>query len=305
MPLSPRDIDYFLEVSRCGQLAVAAGNLAVTPAALSKAIRRLESELGLPLFERSGQGMSPTPFGRSFVERAQRLKHEHDEALRHAGEVRAGRAGLLRLGATIAALETVVSQALAELQPRRPGLHAAVTVGTSDELLERTRQGRVDAAIIPVYDAPAPGLDAEWLGSDALVPAVREGHPLLRQRALKLQRLSACGWVLPQIPSAARAQFDAAFQAAGLTPPTACVEVDYNSSWSLSLVAQTDLLSLVPKAILARPGNPGVRELQVDGLSLERRIMLFTRPDSPRSPLMQDFVLALKQRAGRGRRGAR
>lgn len=305
MPLAPRDIDYFLEVARCGQLAAAALALSVTPAALSKAIRRLELELGLPLFERSGQGMTPTPFGHAFVDRAQRLKHEHDEALRLAGDVRAGRAGLLRIGSTVAVLETLVSQALADLQPRRPGMRAAITVAASDDVLERTRQGRVDAAIIPVYGALAPGLHDEWLGSDALVTTVRDGHPLLRQRHLRLDRLTTCQWVLPQKSSAARAQFDAVFHTAGLPPPQASVEVDYNSSWSLSLVAQTDLLSLVPKAILQRPGTAGVRELHVEGLALERRIVLFTRPDTPRSPLMQDFVMALKQRTHRARRSAR
>ena len=56
MPLASRDIDYFLEVARRGQLAAAATGLDVTPAALSKAVRRLEEEMGLRLFERSGQG---------------------------------------------------------------------------------------------------------------------------------------------------------------------------------------------------------------------------------------------------------
>jgi DNA-binding transcriptional LysR family regulator len=296
MPLAPRDIDYFLEIARSSQLAGAAGHLDVTPAALSKAIRRLETELGLRLFERSGQGMSLTPFGASFRERAMRLKAEHDEALRHAGEVRAGRAGLLRIGATIAVLETVISPALAHLQPRRPGLHAALTVGASDEVLEQTRQGRLDAAVVPSYGIAPHALQHEELGRDELVPVLRESHPLLRIRRLDLERLAACDWVLPRAPSAARLRFDTVFREAGVKPPSGAVEVDFNSQWSLPMVARTDLLSLVPRSALKTPGSLGVRLLEFEPLWLPRTIGLFSRAESHRSPILSEFVEALKER---------
>lgn len=296
MSLAPRDIDYFLEIARCGQLAGAAGNLAVTSAALSKAIARLEAETGLRLFDRSGHGMSLTTFGASFRERAVRIKTEHDEALRHAGEVRAGRAGLLRIGATISVLDTVISPALASLQPRRPGLHAVLTVTTSDEILEQTRQGRLDASVVPSYGVLAHGLQYEELGTDELVPVVRESHPLLRNTRLDLERLATSEWVLPRSPSAARLRFDAVFRAAGVKPPTGAVEVDFNAQWSLPMVASTDLLSLVPHSTMKTPTARGVRVLEFKALWLPRTIGLFSRADSLRSPLLGEFIEALKKR---------
>jgi DNA-binding transcriptional LysR family regulator len=298
MSLATRDLDYFLEIARCGQLTQAATNLDVTAAALSKAIRRLEEEMGLRLFERSGQGMSLTPFGASFRERALRIKTEHDEALVHAGDVRAGRAGLLRIGATMAVLETVISPALASLQPRRPGLHAQLTVSASDDVLERTRQGSVDASVVPIYDALPHGLQHEALGSDELVPVLREGHPFLRDRRLDLQRLAAAGhWILPRAPSAARMRFDAVFHAVGIQPPHGTIEVDFNTSWSLSLVARTELLALVPRSAL-RTRVAGVRELEFEALHLPRTIALFSRSGASRSPLLAEFVQGLKKARG-------
>ena len=305
MPLAPRDLDYFLEVARLRQLGPAAANHDVTPAALSKAIRRLEDELGLPLFDRSGGRMVLTPFGETFVQRAARIKAEHDDALRDAGEVRAGRAGLLRIGATIAVLDTVISPALAKLQPRRPGLHALLTVASSDVVLERTARGQLDASVVPAYgDALPAGLQEVTLGADALVAVAREGHPILRVRKVTLTQLAAQAWILPRAPSAARASLDAAFTRAGVQPPEGAVEVDFSSSWSLSLVRATDLLALVPLSTLAGETGKGVRVIELAQLQLPRRIKLFARADVHWSPLMQEFAEALRQghSGGAGRR---
>ena len=292
--LASRDLSYFLEVARRGQLAQAAAQLAVTPAALSKAIRRLEEELGLPLFERSGQGMRLTHFGEGFVARAQRIQREHDDALEHAGQVRAGRAGVLRIGATIAVLEAALSPALARLQPRRPGMRAVLTVAASDRLMDLVRHGQVDAAVLPAYQEVPRDLAGVAVGVDALVPVVRQGHPLLKRRRATLAELARVAWLLPGEASAARARLEAIFAAAGIPVPHAAVEVDVNASWSLSLVAATDLVALVPRSALASAAGRAVRTLDVPELTVARTITLLSRPAAEWSPLMREFVQVLK-----------
>jgi len=292
--LASRDLSYFLEVARRGQLAQAAAHLDVTPAALSKAVRRLEAELGLPLFERSGAGMLLTPFGETFVARAQRIQREHDEALHHAGQVRAGRAGVLRLGATIAVLETVLSPALARLQPRRPGMRAALTVAASDRLMELVRQGQLDAAVLPTYEDLPQDLAGIAIGADALLPVVRQGHPLLKRRRPTLAEIARMPWLLPGEASAARARVDAIFADAGIAVPHAAVEVDVNASWSLSLIAATDLVALVPRSALQSPAGRALRTLDLPELTVTRTITLLSRPAAAWSPLMEEFVQVLR-----------
>lgn len=308
MSFSARDLDYFLEVARHGQLARAATSLTVTAAALSKAIRRLEDEMGLGLFERSGHGMTLTPFGVAFRERAQRMKSEHDEALRHAGDVRAGRAGLIRVGATLAVLDAVLSPALAALQPRRPGMHVRLEVASSDELIDWTRQGLLDVAVIPTYESMPHGLVHEDLLTDALVAVARVGHPVFARRRLTMGDLSKFPWVLPSVHSAARAKLDGVFRCAGATPPQGAIEVHFSASWSLPVLAATDLMGIVPVSVLALPQARGVKVIPVDALSIPRRISLFSRPNTYRSPLLEEFVQALKalapaQRSSAARKG--
>lgn len=295
--LSPRDLEYFLEVARRGQLVQAAAALAVTPAALSKGVRRLEDELGLPLFERSGQGMALTAFGQTFVAQAERIRQHHDEALRHAGDVRAGRAGQLRVGGTIAVLETVISPALARLQPRRPMLRATLTIASSDEVLQRTREGRLDLGVVPTYGPAPAGLEQVEIGTDALVPVARRGHPLFRKRSASPAEVAALPWVLPQAPSAARSRVEAAFAACGVPLPRAAIEVDASSSWTLPLVRSTDLVALVPRSALRARGSGDLRVLEIEALTIERTIRLFRRTGAAASPLLQEFVAELR-RAG-------
>lgn len=296
MPLTSRDLDYFLEIARCGQLAQAAAQLSVTAAAMSKAVRRLEDEVGLPLFERTGHGMMLTPFGVSFQERVLRIKSEHDEALRHAGDVLAGRAGLLRIGATLAVINNFVSPALTHLQPRRPGMHVRLSVAASDQVLASTRQGRLDVSVAPVYGPMPHGLEHQVIGQDELVPIVRNGHPLLRRAHMSLEILATYNWVLPSSASAARQKFEAAFLSAGISPPEAAIEVDVSSSWSLSLLAGTDLMTMAPRSTLAGSGGRGVREVDFPALCLPRTIAACWRPHAYRSPLANEFVAALNDR---------
>lgn len=298
MSLSLRDVDYFLEVARLGQLTGAASNLGVTAAALSKAIRRLEDEFGLRLFERSRLGMPLTPFGESFVRRAQMLQSEYHDALRYAGEVRAGRAGLLRLGTTVAVFDTMVSAALADLQPRRPGMRVTLIVAGSDELLEQTRRGSLDACVVPIYEALPNGLAQVILGVDALIAVARDGHAAHRQRRFTLDQLAAQPWVLPISPSAARTRLELVFTKAGTKAPDAAIEADLGLSMALPLVRATDLLAFVPQSALLTPDAKGVRKIEMSELRVQRTIGLFLRRDVHRSPLMKEFIQILEEMGG-------
>lgn len=301
MSLSPRDLEYFLDTARSGQLCQAAANRDVTPAALSKAIRRLENELGLQLFERVGNGMRLTPFGESFRVRALRLMAEHDDAMRYAGEVRAGRAGLLRIGATHAVLSGSVFSALAHLQPHRPGMRVSMTVAKSDELLDKVHRGSLDACVVPTYSSLPNGLDQTVLGFDALVPIARKGHPILQENKPTLGRLAELSWALPMAPSAARSRLDALFRQGGAQIPVAAVEIDFSMSLVLPLVEATDLVALAPQSALGESATRGIQFIEPSDLRLERTISLFSRPDLHRSPLMQEFMgLLLSQGARKG-----
>lgn len=83
-----QQLEYILEVKRCGTIAQAAKNLYVTPACVGNAIRSLEEELGFAIFERSWHGVVPTPQGVKALEHARAICKHQQLLTQSAQEVR-------------------------------------------------------------------------------------------------------------------------------------------------------------------------------------------------------------------------
>ncbi len=88
---------YFTEVVRCGTYAAAAENLAVSQPALWKRVKRLEVELGLALFERTGRTVRPTVGGLQLAETASAVVRAAEEIPRQALAISRGTSGVVRL----------------------------------------------------------------------------------------------------------------------------------------------------------------------------------------------------------------
>lgn len=74
-----RQMEYIIEVDRCGSINKASQTLFVSQPALSSAIRDLENELGFSLFVRSSKGITTTPEGRQFIASAQQLLNQANQ----------------------------------------------------------------------------------------------------------------------------------------------------------------------------------------------------------------------------------
>src|SRR5688572_32780995 len=103
MTLDPRQLKVFLAVAKSGSLGLAAESLHVTQPALSRIIRRLEAQLGVPLFERCTTGMELTSYGRALLPHASLLSAEAALAVEQINALRGLGQGTLRIGAVASA----------------------------------------------------------------------------------------------------------------------------------------------------------------------------------------------------------
>ncbi|CAB3646827.1 MAG: LysR family transcriptional regulator [Achromobacter pulmonis] len=288
MNLSLRDIEYFLAAVEHGHLERAAAACGVSQPALSKSLRRLEADTGLALMQRHGRGLRLSSEGLVFLQHANKLWAEYRDAVRHAMELRMGEAGLLRVGATGVTVDSVVMPALRRLLPRRPALRLQLTQGLSDDLNQQVERGGLDLAVTPVYaDGPATLLH-EIMFEDGLCVAASRRHPLAARARLHWRDLAGQRWILPRPTSVVRRMLDARFAEAGLTPPAAALEVEHFSPGSLQLLAEGDMLAVLPLSALA--GTVAVTPLPVAlGQPLRRSIALISRRGTTWSPLMNEF----------------
>ncbi|WP_455774487.1 LysR family transcriptional regulator, partial [Burkholderia stabilis] len=96
--MDTRDLEYLLAVERHGSIGKAADALGLSQPALTKAVQRLETQVGVTLFERTASGMTPTQAGARFVARAQRIALEFDDAMQEMRAIQGGEQGVVRIG---------------------------------------------------------------------------------------------------------------------------------------------------------------------------------------------------------------
>jgi DNA-binding transcriptional LysR family regulator len=172
-----RHLRYFVAIAEERSFTRAAERLWIAQPGLSTQIRRLETELGVKLFERHTRGVDLTAAGELFLERA-RVALAAAEAARSVGEdMEAGLVGSVRLGiATEAGLRRVPSL-LAEFAGEHPGIELTVFESYSGTMLRDLRDERLDAVVAPSEFGSA-DLSSLHLGSESWAVLAGGGHRL-------------------------------------------------------------------------------------------------------------------------------
>ncbi len=292
MSLSIRDIRYVLAVVTSGQLSAAAAELGVTQPALTKAVKRVEEEFGIDLFERAARGMVLTSTGLRVVDQLHALQSAYTDTVHLVDELRASSSGLLRIGVTDITARNRIASALGSLLGQRPGLRVKLSIDRSDGLVSQIGHGELDLALVPVYEGQLIEADQTRIENDLMVPVVRKGHPLATRSALTPGDLEHCGWILSSALSSAYRTLSAVLLEAGLGPPNIVMEAPFASEINLAVLAETDLVTLAPRSFLEHSGKAGFVELPIPALQIPRSVVLLSRPGAFWSPLME----AMKER---------
>jgi DNA-binding transcriptional LysR family regulator len=145
--MDTRFLETFLIAVDHGSIAEAARRLNLTPAAVAKRIRALESEIGSVLVTRSGRTIRPTEAGAAIVQRARRFLIEAHDFKSIAATDRPS--GQLRLGAFQSALSGLLPDILALMKEKYPRIDVHITSGISSDLYRKVLDSDgLDAAIV-------------------------------------------------------------------------------------------------------------------------------------------------------------
>ena len=212
-----QQLRYVVAVAELGNFTRAAERCFVVQSALSHQVARLEQELGARLFHRTSRQVSLTTAGRAFLPAARQCLDAADRARAEVaaatGEVR----GRLAVGVipTVAAID--VPEALSRFHQEHPHVRIGLLSGTSDALVRRVRDGRLDVAFLGLpADATVGDVGGQVLATDRHVAVVAGDHPLAMRKRITLERLADEVFVDFPAGTAGRAQTDLAFEAAHL-----------------------------------------------------------------------------------------
>lgn len=185
-----RDLKYLVALADHRHFGRAAASCFVSQPTLSTQIRKLEDELGLPLVERSPRKVMLTPAGLEAAARARSIVAEIEQLKEAARRSRDPEAGTVRLGIFPTLGPYLLPHVIPNIRGRFPQLELLLVEEKSDELLNRLRDGRLDAALLalPLDDDQ---LHAEFLFEEPFLLAVSGQHPLARRHHLDVQELSS------------------------------------------------------------------------------------------------------------------
>ena len=178
-------LHYFLAVARLEHVTEAARSLHVTQSSLSKTIQRLEEDLGVPLFDRTGRKLRLNQFGSSFLRRAERALFELEQGKQEISDLSGAEFGILKLAVTAA---STLPHILREFRKKRPNIQFHVQMLTTQEMVTLLHRGEVDFCL---SSPPIQGEDIECqvVFVDPLVVAVPLGHRLADRRSIALTEL--------------------------------------------------------------------------------------------------------------------
>ncbi|GAA1679481.1 LysR family transcriptional regulator [Streptomyces yatensis] len=289
--LTPR-LAQFAAVARHEHVTRAAQELGVPQSTLSRAMVRLEEDLGVALFARRGRTVALTPAGRTFLRSVERALAEVDRA---AESVRADAdpaAGLVSFGFLHTLGTETVPGLIRSFRVDHPRVRFQLVQNYGEAMIERMRAGGLDLCLTsPVPDAP--DLVARRLDEQRLRLVVPDDHRLAGRRRIRLAEAASELFVTLEPGYGLRRITDALCAEAGFTPRIAFEGEEAETL--RGLVAAGLGVALLPPPAVPRPG---VAELTVTAPRAVREIgvaWLDGHPDTPPVAAFKRFLL--------GRRG--
>lgn len=274
-------LQYFLTVARLEHMTEAARSLHVTQSSLSKTIGRLEADLGVPLFDRSGRSLRLNEFGISFLRRAERALFELEQGKQELRDLSSKEQSTLELAVTAA---STLPNILRAFRKKQPNIHFHVQMLTTQEMVDRLLRGEVDFCL------SSPSIEDEDIESiivfnDPILVAVPKGHRLADRTSVTLAELRNEWFVGVKTGYGTRDLTDAVCKSSGFI--LNYVYEGDEPSRLVSLVEAEVGIAFIPGT--ARDSRASLRYLEIEDPGMVREIALLWHKSRYISRAAHDF----------------
>ena len=290
-----QQLTYFLAAARHGSFSAAAESLLMAQPSLSEQVRRLEAELGVPLFVRAGRGLELTEAGTLLLPHAERTLADAQEAIESVREVRELTGGTVAFGMFSSAHHFLTGGLVQDFRSRHPGVRIRVVGQNSAEVADAVRNGGLEAGLIvlPVEDS---GLDVRVSTREAML--YLSADPDRVKEPITIQRLAQAPLILADarwrdVDPTRRVLRERAQQAGLTIEPT--IEVEYlTAALDLALRGLGDTVG-VASVLTARGLARRLHSAPFDP-PLDATYAFITRRNAHLSPATREFMKLAERR---------
>jgi DNA-binding transcriptional LysR family regulator len=289
-----RDLHVLETAAQAGSLTKAAKALGMSQPAVSYTIAEMEKLLGVPLLDRTPQGVSPTTFGRVLLDRSIVAFNEIRRGITELEALADPEAGELRIG-TPQPMLSVTRVVIDEMSKLYPRVSFHLSVESTHVLLRELRHRSIELVIsrmmLPFVDDD---LKIDVLFNDQLAVVAGAGNPLHRRTSIKLAQLISEPWVFPSPEGWLYPLVQNAFASNGLPVPRATVST--LSTYAVSmLVANGRFLTIHPETMLrVANDHPRLKALPISLSSTRTPVAMIGLKGHSLSPVAERFAEATR-----------
>ena len=296
-PFDIRQLAYFVTVAEEGQITRAAAKLHIAQPALSQTMAKLEAAVGVRLLDRHPRGISLTPAGEAFIEKARVAVRSAEEAASIVGPWRRAE-GTLVVG-FLPTFDQLARPAIRRFVESNPGVEINVRQLQPAERLRNLRAGTVDVEMLLAPPLDAPDLVVATVHSSRRFVLLSEGHPLAHESSVRFEQIS--GETFPgRHPSVSEEWARAAWlsERRGYDPPvTEETPLTLDEVWALVYAGKA--ISVLPGFMVRSVEGDGVCAVPLaDVEPLE--IAMVRRGDDERPMVLELFEIAAELAGAEG-----
>lgn len=233
-----------LAIVEQGSLRAAARHLGLAQPTLTRSIQELEKELGVSLFERAHQGITLTPMGQRFINRAQKIDNDARQALDEIRQLQGVSSGTLHVCLSTMTHLAFLPYALKAFRARYPNIMLEISEAQFCDVEEQVKNGAVDCYIGPATEHPAStALHIEKVLSHRRAILCRRGHPLAG--ASSLRELGAAEWITTSVTGKPEEELAPLFAQHDLPAPRLVLRAN-TALTIITAIVSSDLLAMLP-----------------------------------------------------------
>jgi DNA-binding transcriptional LysR family regulator len=286
-----RHIRYFMAVAEELHFRRAAERLGVAQPALSRAVKHLEIELDVLLFERSNRSVRMTSAGEAFYNGSESLWRCLESAVENTKLASQGKSGPLRIGYTDAAISGRLPNLLKDFQKLQPNVVIQPMNYTTVNQIDMLETDALDIGFV-TGPVTRKGYDTCHISFEKYICVVCDEHPLATRRSVRLEELADENFVHGE--QKGWQQFHAGLfplcQSRGFTPRI--VQEAFNSAGVLSLVSAAMGITILAESA-QNSLCPGVVVIPIEDVNEKLETIALWQPGSADSPLalFVDYLL--------------
>ena len=290
----------FRRVAEALSFRKAAEELYLTQPAVSQQIKALEEDLAVELFDRTGPRVALTRAGQILLTYAEKSGELMVQAEREIASVEGHQAGKLSLGASTTIAQYLLPRLLGEFCRRNSKVQPRLISGNTQKVVEALEQRKI---VLGLIEGPAQSqhVKTEPFLRDELVPIVAADHPWGARKAVSVEELVKAPLVMREHGSGSRRVIEMAMERQGVRLGSLRIAMELDSTEAIKSAVEAGLgIGIVSRCAVAADlrHNRGFKMLRVEGLRIERDLLLAYRAGPRPSGLAQEFRRFLIEHAG-------